>query len=104
MTTLNRVACFQSEIRCTKDGAWTTEFTMCSKLQGLCPSPTNLNSIEYSCDQGRDVGEWNLKVSHTQISDITAQVTFLIVICMIYCIAHPSKCSGRRYMKIYQNS
>ncbi|CAJ1071461.1 pappalysin-2 [Xyrichtys novacula] len=45
-----------SEIRCSKDGKWTAEFTMCSKLQGSCPSPPDLNSVEYSCDQGMDVG------------------------------------------------
>nr|XP_046265023.1 pappalysin-2 [Scatophagus argus] len=44
------------EIRCTKDGEWTGEFTMCSKLKGSCSLPPNLNSVEYSCDQGRDVG------------------------------------------------
>ncbi|XP_023117394.2 pappalysin-2 [Amphiprion ocellaris] len=45
-----------SEIRCTKDGQWTAEFTMCSKLQGSCSTPPDLNSVEYSCDQGMDVG------------------------------------------------
>ncbi|KAM8728606.1 pappalysin-2 [Acanthopagrus schlegelii] len=44
------------EIRCTKDGEWTAEFTMCSKLQGSCSPPPDLNSVEYSCEQGRDVG------------------------------------------------
>lgn len=48
----------QIEIRCTKVGEWTAEFSMCSKLQGLCSPPPNLNSVEYSCDHGRDVGEW----------------------------------------------
>uniref|UniRef100_A0A3P8SDJ0 Pappalysin 2 n=1 Tax=Amphiprion percula TaxID=161767 RepID=A0A3P8SDJ0_AMPPE len=52
--------CVQSEIRCTKDGQWTAEFTMCSKLQGSCSTPPDLNSVEYSCDQGMDVGECNL--------------------------------------------
>uniref|UniRef100_A0A3Q1GST4 Pappalysin 2 n=1 Tax=Acanthochromis polyacanthus TaxID=80966 RepID=A0A3Q1GST4_9TELE len=45
-----------SEIRCTKDGQWTAGFTMCSKLQGSCSTPPNLNSVEYSCDQGMDIG------------------------------------------------
>uniref|UniRef100_A0A3B5A9T4 Pappalysin 2 n=1 Tax=Stegastes partitus TaxID=144197 RepID=A0A3B5A9T4_9TELE len=45
-----------SEIRCTKDGEWTAQFTMCSKLQGSCSTPPDLNSVEYSCDQGMDVG------------------------------------------------
>ncbi|KAG7524210.1 pappalysin-2 [Solea senegalensis] len=44
------------EIHCTKDGAWTAEFSMCSRLQGSCSSPPDLNSVEYSCDQGMDVG------------------------------------------------
>uniref|UniRef100_A0A3Q3M245 Pappalysin 2 n=1 Tax=Mastacembelus armatus TaxID=205130 RepID=A0A3Q3M245_9TELE len=45
-----------SEIGCTKDGKWTGEFTMCSSIQGSCSHPPNLNSVEYSCDQGTDVG------------------------------------------------
>lgn len=49
--------CFQIAIRCTKDGEWTAQFTMCSKLQGSCSAPSDLNSVEYSCDQGIDVGE-----------------------------------------------
>ncbi|XP_069565911.1 pappalysin-2 [Brachyistius frenatus] len=44
------------EIRCTKDGQWTAEFSMCSKLHGSCSTPPQLNSVEYSCDQGMDVG------------------------------------------------
>ncbi|KAI4809988.1 hypothetical protein KUCAC02_018838, partial [Chaenocephalus aceratus] len=44
------------EIRCSKDGEWTAEFTMCSTLQGSCSPPPDLNSVEYSCDQGMDVG------------------------------------------------
>ncbi|XP_056276626.1 pappalysin-2 isoform X1 [Pseudoliparis swirei] len=44
------------EIRCTKEGDWTGEFTMCSKLHGSCSPPADLNSVEYSCDQGMDVG------------------------------------------------
>ncbi|AWP04621.1 putative pappalysin-2 isoform 2 [Scophthalmus maximus] len=49
-----------SEIRCTKDGEWTAAFAMCSRLQGSCSAPPNLNSVEYSCDQGMDVGEHEL--------------------------------------------
>nr|XP_019955585.1 PREDICTED: pappalysin-2 [Paralichthys olivaceus] len=45
-----------SEIRCKKDGEWTAEFTMCSRLQGSCTPPPNLNSVEHSCDQGMNVG------------------------------------------------
>ncbi|KAI9542015.1 hypothetical protein NQZ68_025149, partial [Dissostichus eleginoides] len=44
------------EIRCSKDGEWTAEFTMCSTLQGSCSPPPDLNSVEYSCDQGMDIG------------------------------------------------
>lgn len=49
----------QIEIRCTKVGEWTAEFSMCSELVGSCSPPADLNSVEYSCDQGRDVGEWS---------------------------------------------
>ncbi|KAM6989526.1 LOW QUALITY PROTEIN: pappalysin-2 [Tautogolabrus adspersus] len=45
-----------SEIRCSKDGKWTAEFNMCSRLKGSCSPPPDLNSVEYSCDQGMDVG------------------------------------------------
>uniref|UniRef100_A0A3Q4GFM3 Pappalysin 2 n=1 Tax=Neolamprologus brichardi TaxID=32507 RepID=A0A3Q4GFM3_NEOBR len=44
------------EIRCTKDGEWTAEFVMCPNLQGSCSAPPDLNSVEYSCDHGMDVG------------------------------------------------
>uniref|UniRef100_H3C6N9 Pappalysin 2 n=1 Tax=Tetraodon nigroviridis TaxID=99883 RepID=H3C6N9_TETNG len=45
------------EIRCNKDGKWTAEFSMCSGIQGSCPPPPpDLNSVEYSCEQGTDVG------------------------------------------------
>uniref|UniRef100_A0A8C9ZJF3 Pappalysin 2 n=1 Tax=Sander lucioperca TaxID=283035 RepID=A0A8C9ZJF3_SANLU len=47
------------EIRCTKEGEWTAEFTMCSEIKGSCSLPPELNSVEYSCDQGMDVGECN---------------------------------------------
>ncbi|KAM7378792.1 hypothetical protein PAMP_004390 [Pampus punctatissimus] len=43
-------------IRCTKDGEWTAQFTMCSRLKGSCSAPIDLNSVEYSCDQRLDVG------------------------------------------------
>ncbi|XP_013859906.1 pappalysin-2 [Austrofundulus limnaeus] len=45
------------EIRCTKDGVWTAEFTMCSTLRGSCSAPPDLNSVEYSCDQGMGIGD-----------------------------------------------
>uniref|UniRef100_A0A8C6TTY6 Pappalysin 2 n=1 Tax=Neogobius melanostomus TaxID=47308 RepID=A0A8C6TTY6_9GOBI len=48
-----------SVIHCTKDGKWTSEFTMCSKLQGSCDPPLALNSVEYVCDKGVDVGKDN---------------------------------------------
>uniref|UniRef100_A0A3Q3FZI8 Pappalysin 2 n=1 Tax=Labrus bergylta TaxID=56723 RepID=A0A3Q3FZI8_9LABR len=49
-------ACTLREIRCSKDGKWTAEFHMCSRLKGSCSPPPDLNSVEYSCDQGMDVG------------------------------------------------
>ncbi|XP_020791700.2 pappalysin-2 [Boleophthalmus pectinirostris] len=45
-----------SVIHCSKDGKWTSEFTMCSQLQGSCPPPAETNSVEYICDQGTAVG------------------------------------------------
>ncbi|XP_053738591.1 pappalysin-2 [Synchiropus splendidus] len=45
-----------SVIRCTKDGDWTAEFAMCPTIQGSCSAPPDLNSVEYSCDFGTDVG------------------------------------------------
>ncbi|XP_056149836.1 pappalysin-2 [Lampris incognitus] len=45
-----------SIIRCTKEGEWTAQFTMCSGIEGSCSPPPDLNSVEYSCDQGMDVG------------------------------------------------
>uniref|UniRef100_A0A8C3ATZ4 Pappalysin 2 n=1 Tax=Cyclopterus lumpus TaxID=8103 RepID=A0A8C3ATZ4_CYCLU len=56
--TLCTLQCPDREIRCTKEGDWTAEFTMCSKLHGSCSPPADLNSVEYSCDQGMDVGEY----------------------------------------------
>ncbi|KAM8849560.1 pappalysin-2 [Spinachia spinachia] len=44
------------EIRCTKQGGWSAEFTMCATLQGSCSPPANSNSVEYSCDLTTDVG------------------------------------------------
>ncbi|XP_077392570.1 pappalysin-2 [Festucalex cinctus] len=45
-----------SVTRCTKDGEWTAQFTMCSRLQGSCSAPVDLNSVTYSCDEGMDIG------------------------------------------------
>uniref|UniRef100_A0A8C1L882 Pappalysin 2 n=1 Tax=Cyprinus carpio TaxID=7962 RepID=A0A8C1L882_CYPCA len=43
-------------IRCTKDGKWTEDFTMCKKIDGPCQPPLDLNLVEYSCEEGFDVG------------------------------------------------
>uniref|UniRef100_A0A8C2IS31 Pappalysin 2 n=1 Tax=Cyprinus carpio TaxID=7962 RepID=A0A8C2IS31_CYPCA len=43
-------------IRCTKDGKWTEDFTMCKKIEGSCQPPLDLNLVEYSCEDGFDVG------------------------------------------------
>ncbi|RXN20770.1 pappalysin-2 isoform X1 [Labeo rohita] len=45
----------RSSIRCTKDGKWTDDFTMC-KIEGPCQPPLDLNLVEYSCEEGFDVG------------------------------------------------
>ncbi|XP_077581231.1 pappalysin-2 [Stigmatopora nigra] len=45
-----------SVIRCTKNGEWSEQFTMCSGLIGSCSAPTDLNSVAYSCDEGMDIG------------------------------------------------
>ncbi|XP_051556019.1 pappalysin-2-like [Myxocyprinus asiaticus] len=45
-----------SSIRCTKDGRWTEDFTMCKKIEGSCQAPLDLNLVEYICDEGFDVG------------------------------------------------
>ncbi|XP_006634782.2 pappalysin-2 [Lepisosteus oculatus] len=43
-------------IRCTKDGTWTEVFKMCGKLQGACAPPLDVNLVEYSCEEGYNVG------------------------------------------------
>ncbi|XP_036129312.1 pappalysin-2 isoform X1 [Molossus molossus] len=44
-------------IVCTKEGLWTEEFQLCAKLQGECPPPSSeLNSVEYKCEQGYGIG------------------------------------------------
>ncbi|XP_038398349.1 LOW QUALITY PROTEIN: pappalysin-2 isoform X1 [Canis lupus familiaris] len=44
-------------ILCTKEGLWTEEFTLCEHLQGECPPPpSELNSVEYKCEQGYGIG------------------------------------------------
>uniref|UniRef100_A0A673GA85 Pappalysin-2-like n=1 Tax=Sinocyclocheilus rhinocerous TaxID=307959 RepID=A0A673GA85_9TELE len=44
----------RSSIRCTKDGKWTEDFTMCKKIEGPCQPPLDLNLVEYSCEEGFD--------------------------------------------------
>ncbi|XP_006887773.1 PREDICTED: pappalysin-2 [Elephantulus edwardii] len=47
----------KAPIHCTKEGLWTREFKLCENLQGECqPPPSELNSIEYKCDQGYGIG------------------------------------------------
>ncbi|XP_066537403.1 pappalysin-2 [Hoplias malabaricus] len=43
-------------IRCTKDGRWTEDFSMCKKMEGTCQAPAELHSVEYTCDDGHGVG------------------------------------------------
>ncbi|XP_068921606.1 pappalysin-2 [Petaurus breviceps papuanus] len=43
-------------IICTKEGLWTEEFKLCDNLQGECPPPTELNLVEYKCEQGYGIG------------------------------------------------
>ncbi|XP_060151953.1 pappalysin-2 isoform X2 [Globicephala melas] len=44
-------------ILCTKEGLWTEEFKLCENLQGECPPPTSeLNFVEYKCEQGYRIG------------------------------------------------
>ncbi|XP_036452168.1 pappalysin-2 isoform X1 [Colossoma macropomum] len=43
-------------IRCTKDGRWTEDFSMCEKIEGACQAPPELNFVEYTCDDGYGVG------------------------------------------------
>uniref|UniRef100_A0A4W4EG09 Sushi domain-containing protein n=1 Tax=Electrophorus electricus TaxID=8005 RepID=A0A4W4EG09_ELEEL len=46
----------RSTIRCTKDGSWTEDFSMCEKIEGACPTLGELNQVEHTCDEGSDVG------------------------------------------------
>uniref|UniRef100_A0A803VPR2 Pappalysin 2 n=1 Tax=Ficedula albicollis TaxID=59894 RepID=A0A803VPR2_FICAL len=46
----------QVPIVCTKEGVWTEEFKLCESLQGTCPSPPELNFVEYKCEQGHGIG------------------------------------------------
>lgn len=47
----------QVPILCTKDGTWTEEFKLCKDLQGEClPPPSDLNQVEYTCNEGYGIG------------------------------------------------
>ncbi|EHB09018.1 Pappalysin-2 [Heterocephalus glaber] len=44
-------------IVCNKEGLWTREFKLCENLQGECPPPpSELNFLEYKCEQGYGIG------------------------------------------------
>ncbi|KAG7456967.1 hypothetical protein MATL_G00241530 [Megalops atlanticus] len=43
-------------IRCSKDGSWTEEFRMCRRIEGACPPPPDVNLVEYTCEEGYNVG------------------------------------------------
>ncbi|XP_077619445.1 pappalysin-2 isoform X1 [Crocuta crocuta] len=47
----------RAPILCTKEGLWTEEFKLCENLQGECPAPpSELNFVEYKCEQGYGIG------------------------------------------------
>ncbi|XP_055497937.1 pappalysin-2-like [Leucoraja erinacea] len=43
-------------IRCTKDGTWTEDFTLCDQVHGECLPPPELNLVEYRCVDGYKIG------------------------------------------------
>ncbi|XP_066117307.1 pappalysin-2 [Saccopteryx bilineata] len=44
-------------ILCTEEGLWSEEFRLCAQVQGECPPPpSELNSVEYKCEQGHGIG------------------------------------------------
>ncbi|XP_038650940.1 pappalysin-2-like [Scyliorhinus canicula] len=43
-------------IRCTKDGTWTEDFTLCEQVYGDCSPPPELNLVEYMCAGGHAIG------------------------------------------------
>ncbi|XP_061746548.1 pappalysin-2-like [Nerophis ophidion] len=45
-----------SVIKCSKDGKWTENFSMCSNIQGFCSSPPQLHHVQYLCSEGTHVG------------------------------------------------
>uniref|UniRef100_A0A673IPZ2 Pappalysin-2-like n=1 Tax=Sinocyclocheilus rhinocerous TaxID=307959 RepID=A0A673IPZ2_9TELE len=69
----------QSSIRCTRDGKWTEDFTMCKKIEGPCQPPLDLNLVEYSCEDGFDVGE-----------DLNWQDNLLSIVCTGMLKWHPN--------------
>lgn len=48
---------WQHTIRCTKDGRWTEEFTMCTRLAGACTPPPDVNQVQFACDESFNVGK-----------------------------------------------
>ncbi|XP_051712910.2 pappalysin-2 isoform X1 [Oryctolagus cuniculus] len=47
----------RSPILCTTEGLWTQEFKLCENLGGECPPPpSELNLVEYKCEQGYGIG------------------------------------------------
>uniref|UniRef100_H2ZXT1 Sushi domain-containing protein n=1 Tax=Latimeria chalumnae TaxID=7897 RepID=H2ZXT1_LATCH len=43
-------------IQCSKEGTWTEEFQLCESMKGECLPPSELNLVEYSCEQGYKIG------------------------------------------------
>ncbi|XP_043941906.1 pappalysin-2 [Protopterus annectens] len=44
-------------IYCTEDGTWSDEFILCENLEGQeCIPPPEVNFVEYSCEEGYEVG------------------------------------------------
>ncbi|XP_060787136.1 pappalysin-2 isoform X1 [Neoarius graeffei] len=56
-------------IRCTKDGQWTEDFSMCKMMGGLCQAPLELNMVEYTCDEGYGIGAVCYPVCILPLSD-----------------------------------
>ncbi|KAK3567564.1 hypothetical protein QTP86_020030, partial [Hemibagrus guttatus] len=55
-------------IRCTKDGQWTEDFSMCKTMEGLCQIPLELNMVEYTCE-GYGIGAVCYPVCVVPLSD-----------------------------------
>ncbi|XP_060729395.1 pappalysin-2 [Tachysurus vachellii] len=56
-------------VRCTKDGQWTEDFSMCKTMEGLCQVPLELNMVEYTCDEGYGIGAVCFPVCVVPLSD-----------------------------------